>query len=312
MNITISVVIPVYNSSEILASLCTRISVSLNLLSHELILVNDGSNDNSWQVIKEIASGNSSIKGICLRKNFGQDNAIMAGLRIAKGEFVVIMDDDLQHAPEDISKLYEKCREGYDVCFANFKNKNQSLIKNIGSDVNGMTAGMLVSKPCQIFLSPFKIIRRSVVEDIIKYTGPFPYLDGIILTITSSLTQIALEHHKRTEGKTNYTLKKSFSVFIKTVTNFSVVPLRIATITGFIAALVGFGLALYYLYDYFIANNFLEGWTTIVILIIFFGGLVLMSLGIIGEYIGRIFLSQNNKPQYTISEMTFSETNQKS
>jgi undecaprenyl-phosphate 4-deoxy-4-formamido-L-arabinose transferase len=312
MNIVISVVIPVYNSSEMLTSLCSRISASLNSLSHELILVNDGSTDESWLQIKKIASENTSVKGICLRKNFGQDNAIMAGLRIAKGEYVVIMDDDLQHAPEDILKLYEKCKEGFDVCFANFNNKNQSLVKNIGSDVNGRTAQMLVSKPSQIYLSPFKIILRSVVEDIVKYTGPFPYIDGIILTVTSNLTQIPLERQKREQGKTNYTLKKSFSVFSKTITNFSVMPLRIATITGFSAAVIGFLLALYYLYDYFIADNFIEGWTTIVILIIFFGGLVLMSLGIIGEYIGRIFLSQNNKPQYTISEMTYSETDHKS
>ena len=164
-------------------------------------------------------------------------------------------------------------------------------------------AELLVSKPKGIYLSPFKIINKSTATEIAQFAGPYPYIDGIILTITQNLCQIDVEHLKRFNGKSNYTLSKSISVFIKLFTGFSVLPLRIATFIGCIATFVGFILSLKYLYDYFISKNYIEGWTTVVVLIIFFGGLILITLGIMGEYIGRMYLTLNNKPQYSISEI---------
>ncbi|MGZ4055982.1 MAG: glycosyltransferase family 2 protein [Bacteroidia bacterium] len=307
--IEISIVIPVYNSSEIIEELHQRIVKALqDYCTYELIFVNDCSKDNSWQKIALLAQNNNSIVGINLRKNSGQDNALLAGLRVVKGNYCVIMDDDLQHDPEDILKLHQECKKGFDVCYANFNDKKQSILKNTGSNVNGKIAELLVAKPKGIYLSPFKIINSSTVMEIAKFAGPYPYIDGIILTITQNLTQINTEHQQRHSGKSNYTFSRSFSVFMKLFTGFSVIPLRLATIGGFTATIIGFIISLKYLYDYFITKNYIPGWTTVVVLIIFFGGLILTTLGIIGEYIGRMYLTLNNKPQYTISEVVRSKS----
>jgi undecaprenyl-phosphate 4-deoxy-4-formamido-L-arabinose transferase len=301
-DVEISIVIPVYNSSSIVEELHKQIVLAVTL-PYEIIFVNDCSKDDSWQKIVSLSKLHPAITGINLRKNSGQDNAILSGLRISKGNYCVIMDDDLQHNPSDILQLYNECKKGFDVCYANFSSRKQSIIKNIGSNTNGKLAEILVSKPKGIYLSPFKIINKSTVTEIANFAGPYPYIDGIILTITQNLCQINVEHQVRLNGKSNYTLSKSVSVFMKLFTGFSVLPLRLATIIGCIATFVGFILSLKYLYDYFIAKNYIEGWTTVVVLIIFFGGLILITLGIIGEYIGRMYLTLNNKPQYSISEI---------
>jgi glycosyltransferase involved in cell wall biosynthesis len=301
-DIEISIVIPVYNSSSIIDELYKRISQEIKI-PYEIIFVNDCSKDDSWKKIVSLSKQYPSITGINLRKNSGQDNAILAGLRISKGNYCVIMDDDLQHNPADIHQLYNECKKGFDVCYANFNSRKQNIVKNLGSNANGKMAELLVSKPKGIYLSPFKIINKSTATEIAQFAGPYPYIDGIILTITQNLCQIDVEHLKRFNGKSNYTLSKSISVFIKLFTGFSVLPLRIATFMGCIATFVGFMLSLKYLYDYFISKNYIEGWTTVVVLIIFFGGLILITLGIMGEYIGRMYLTLNNKPQYSISEI---------
>lgn len=303
----ISIVIPVYNSAGIVESLCSRIAEGMSAFSYEIILVNDCSKDNSWEKIVEQTASQKNITGINLKKNSGQDNALLAGLRQSKGNFVVIMDDDLQHDPNDITTLYNECKKGFDVCYANFKSKKQNLVKNTGSNVNGLVASVLINKPKNIYLSPFKIISRSTVSEVVKFAGPYPYIDGILLTITQNITQVDVEHHPRAEGKGNYSFSLSVSVFIRLFTGFSVLPLRLATITGIIATVIGFLLSVKYLYDYFIKKDFIEGWTTVVILIIFFGGLILLTLGIIGEYIGRMYLTMNNKPQYSVSEIVKSK-----
>ncbi len=300
--IEISIVIPVYNSSSIIEELHKRIAQAMSV-SHEIIFVNDGSIDDSWKKIVALSKQYSGITGINLRKNSGQDNALLAGLRIARGNYCVIMDDDLQHNPENIVDLYNECKKGFDVCYANFSSLKQTAVKNIGSSTNGKMAEILVSKPKGIYLSPFKIINKSTVSEIAKFAGPYPYIDGIILTVTQNLSQVNVQHQARLNGKSTYTFSKSVSVFMKLFTGFSVLPLRLATITGCIATFVGLVLLVKYLYDYFIAKNFIAGWTTVVVLIILFGGLILITLGIIGEYIGRMYLTLNNKPQYSISEI---------
>lgn len=304
--IEISIVIPVYNSSSIIEELHKRIAQAVTV-SYEIIFVNDCSKDDSWKKIVALSKQNKFITGIHLRKNSGQDNALLAGIRVAKGNYCVIMDDDLQHSPEDILTLYNECKKGFDVCYANFTTKKQTVVKNIGSNTNGKVAELLVSKPKGIYLSPFKIINKSTLLEIAKFAGPYPYIDGIILTITQNLSQVDVEHQARLNGKSTYTFSKSVSVFMKLFTGFSVLPLRLATITGCIATFIGFILLIKYFYDYFIAKNFIEGWTTVVVLIIFFGGLILITLGIIGEYIGRMYLTLNNKPQYSISEIVKSD-----
>ncbi len=308
INYDISIVIPVFNSENNLFELQKQIHQALHTdFAYEIIFTNDYSSDNSWENICNLIDKNDNICGINLRKNSGQDNAIMAGLRESKGDYVVIMDDDLQHNPADIINLHKKCSEGFDVCYANFKTKKQNILKNTGSWFNGKIAEIVVNKPKDIYLSPFKIIKKEVIDEICRFSGPYPYIDGIILTITHNIVQIDVTHHKRLSGHGNYNLFRSTGVLMKLTTGFSVVPLRIATIVGFLIALAGFCLMIFYLSEYFFTANRVEGWISTITLLLFIGGFILMSLGLIGEYLGRIYLAINNKPQYTIMEKVKNE-----
>jgi undecaprenyl-phosphate 4-deoxy-4-formamido-L-arabinose transferase len=305
----ISIVIPVYNSQDNLVELARQVHDALSEMRYELILVNDSSKDESWDVIVQLCRQNHNLIGVNLRKNSGQDNAIMAGLSHASGNFTVIMDDDIQHSPYDIVKLYDACRQGYDVCYANFLKKNQALWKNLGSWFNGKIADILIDKPKHIYLSPFQIIRKEVVDEVLKYKGPYPYVQGLLLQTTNNITQITIEHHERYKGKSNFNFFRSMSVFFKLATSFSVYPLRIASLLGFLVASFGFGLAAFYFLEYLFSDHKVEGWLTLVLINLIIGGLVLASIGLIGEYMGRMYLSLNSKPQYTVKEMVkFNET----
>jgi undecaprenyl-phosphate 4-deoxy-4-formamido-L-arabinose transferase len=214
------------------------------------------------------------------------------------------MDDDLQHDPEDILLLYETCKNGdYDVCYGKFSLRYHSFWKRVGSFVNGRIARWLLKKPKALYLSPYKIITKEVVQEIVRYEGPFPYVDGLLLQLTSSITQIDVRCHPRKKGKSTYSFLKSLSLFLRHTTSFSVIPIRIATVTGFIMALAGFGLAIYYLCEYFFGDHSVEGWTSLIVSLLFLGGLILMSLGLIGEYIGRSFLTINKKPQRSVRKI---------
>jgi len=304
--IKLSIVVPVYNSEECLPEFNIQIEQAfVGFPAYELILVNDRSSDNSWKKIVKVCEKNKKALGITLRKNSGQDNAIMAGLKFAKGEHIVIMDDDLQHSPHDVLKLYNEClRKGSDICYARFSDKKQKNWKNFGSWVNGKLSEKLISKPKEIYLSPFKVFRKEIAQEMIKYTGPYPYIDALLLTITHNISQIPVEHYSRHKGKSNFNLVRSVSVFLKHATGYSVYPLRLAIYIGFIASLFAFIFGTYFLIEYFIHENKVEGWISTILLILFFGGTILICLGIIGEYVGRIFLTINRKPQYTVEKVT--------
>jgi len=195
----LSIVVPVYKSADCLPELARRVQqdVACHFESYELIMVNDNSPDMSWDVIIHLCSEYDFITGVNVRKNVGQDNAIMAGLHCARGEVIVIMDDDLQHDPSDIPSLYKEIHNGFDVVYAYFKEKDQALWKNLGSWFNDRAAVLVLGKPKHIYMSPFKAIRREVVDEIIKYDGPYSYVDGLIFAITSNITQIHATHHSR-------------------------------------------------------------------------------------------------------------------
>jgi undecaprenyl-phosphate 4-deoxy-4-formamido-L-arabinose transferase len=300
--INISIVIPVYNSEDNLFELNNQIQKQLKKINFELILVNDQSKDNSWKIINNLTKENPNIIGINLRKNSGQDNAIFAGINYAQGEYIVIMDDDLQHSPSDILKLYEEIKKGYDVCYANFENKKQVLWKNIGSWLNGKIAEIIINKPKEIYLSPFKIIKKDIIDEVKLTNYLYPYIDGIIFLITNNITQIDAKHYDRFSGTSNYTLLESIKVFMKLATGFSVFPLRVASFVGALTSVFGFILGLYFILDYFINSSSPEGWTSMIVIVLFLGGIILMSLGIVGEYLGRIYLSINKKKSYTIKK----------
>lgn len=306
IKIECSVVVPVYNSQETLFPLVERIVSALSgSTGFEIILVNDGSRDQSWNTIKGVAAKYPQVIGIDLRKNSGQDNAIMAGMMQSCGQFIVIMDDDLQHAPEDILRLIQKLTDtDTDVCFAHFEEKKQAWWKNIGSWTNGKFAELVISKPREVYLSPFKAIRADVVREIIRYDGPYPYVDGLLFSVTNRVSEIPALHHERKAGRSNYSLKKSIRVAMRLITSFSVLPLRVASFVGVGMACGGFLLAVFYICQCLIEGRKVEGWLTLVLLTILLNGVMLLALGAIGEYLGRTYLSINKRPQYSIRSLT--------
>lgn len=300
--IDISIVIPVYNSHECVHELSRQIADALKDYTYEQIMVNDCSRDNSWEEIQKECSVNKNVIGINLRKNGGQDSAILTGLNYARGNWIVIMDDDLQHSPYDILKLYEEVQKGFDIVYANFESKKQKLWKNLGSWFNGKISEIAINKPKNIYLSPFKIINCAVIKEVIKMNNLYPYIDGLLFQITRNITQIDIEHHKRELGKSNYNLIKSIKVFLRMLFGFSTFPLNIASFTGFISSFIGLILAIFYFVEFCIGKADVTGWTTIVILILILGGLILLSLGIIGKYLGQMYLTINKQPKFIVKE----------
>lgn len=308
----ISIVIPVYNSCECVGLLTQKIADALNGFDYEQIMVNDCSHDTSWNEITSVIQAGFPVVGINLRKNSGQDNAILAGLTHAAGNWIVIMDDDLQHSPSDILSLYNEAKKGFDVCYADFPRKKQKLWKNIGSWLNGKCAEILISKPKNLYLSPFKIMSGGVKDEIVRTGSLYPYIDGLIFQVTQNITQITVEHHTRAAGKSNYNLIRSIKVFSKLLFGFSAIPLRISSYLGTLSAVAGFILGLYYFISHLLHGSDVTGWTSIVVLILFIGGLNLLSLGIIGEYLGRTYLTLNRTPRFAIKEIMRNDTAEKS
>jgi polyisoprenyl-phosphate glycosyltransferase len=298
----LSIIVPVYRSEECLPELARRVQTALSghIRDYELILVNDASPDDSWQVIESLARTHRFVVGVNLRKNVGQDNAIMAGMHHASGDAVVVMDDDLQHDPADIPALCEALRGGFDVAYAAFDHKRQALWKNLGSWFNDRVAVVVLGKPKNVYLSPYKALRREVVAEIVKYDGPFTYVDGIIFNITSNITQVTATHHPRFAGRSNYSLLRSIRVWLKLATGFSVIPLRLATIIGGVISLLSFFAALFFVVQALVLDRIPEGYPSLIVTLFFLGGMQLMGLGAVGEYVGRIFLTQNKTPQFTV------------
>jgi glycosyltransferase involved in cell wall biosynthesis len=301
----LSIVVPVYRSAECLPELARRVHLALDgrVRSYELILVNDCSPDGSWDVVCTLARTHPFVVGLNLRKNVGQDNAIMAGLHHAKGASVVIMDDDLQHDPADIPSLLNALAPDVDVVYAAFNHKRQAMWKNLGSWFNDRVAVFALGKPRDVYLSPFKAMRREVVDEIVKYDGPFTYVDGIIFGVTSRIAQVAASHTKRFAGESNYTLPRSIMVWLKLATGFSVMPLRIAMLVGGAIAFFSFVMGTFYIVQALVLSREPSGYPSLIVTIFFMGGIQLLALGAVGEYVGRVFLTQSKLPQFTVKDV---------
>lgn len=302
----ISIVVPVYRSENILPHLAERVSAAMDTAGmadrFELILVNDASPDGSWRKIQDLAAQHAFVKGICLARNFGQHNATMAGLNHAQGDIVVIMDDDLQHPPQTIMSLVSAVREGYDVCYTRYVNRQHAAWKRLGSWFNDRVASFLLRKPRGLYLSSFKALHRRVVQEVIRYDGPYAYVDGLILDITNHITSVPIEHQPRHEGKGNYDLRRSLSLWLKMATSFSIIPLRVASISGMILAGVSAIVMVVVVVQKLLHPETPAGWTSLVLTVLFVGGLQLLCLGVIGEYLGRAYLKVNHKPQFAVRE----------
>ncbi len=309
LNPTLSIVVPVYGSATILPHLVEQIhqEVSNGGFSddYELILINDSSPDNSWQVICELSTKYSCVKGIALRRNFGQHNAIMAGLNHVQGNYIVIMDDDLQHPPEAINSMVLALISGHDVCYTKYLNRQHAVWKKLGSNFNDSIATYLLNKPKGLYLSSFKALRKEVVDEVIKYDGPYAYIDGLILDITSSIATIDIEHQARKEGEGNYNLRRSFSLWLKMATSFTVVPLRVATILGFAFTALSLIMIVFIVIEKFLHPEYPKGWASLIATIMFIGGVQTFCIGMMGEYLGRTYLKLNRKPQFIIGNKTW-------
>ena len=305
----LSIVVPVYASEQCLEPLAGAVADAMSAAGYEyeLILVNDYSPDASWQVIQDLCGRASNIIGVDLRRNFGQDNAIMTGLRIARGRFVAIMDDDLQHHPRDLAALVQKAEEGFDVVYADFRKKRQKLWKNLGSWFNGKIAELVLDKPKDVYLSPYKVIRREVAELICGYDGPAPYVDGLLFQVTARMAQVPVEHHERLAGMSTYTFWKSVTVAARLALSFSVKPLRLVSLFGFVLALLGLVMAAVVVcYRLLYPEDFppsAVGWASLMVAVLIVGGAQMIFFGVMGEYAGRTFLKVNNKPQTAVREI---------
>lgn len=310
---TLSIVIPVYRSAAILPKLVEAIAAEMRdeslSDSFELILVNDCSPDNSWQVIRKLAETNAFIKGITLRRNVGQHNAIMAGLHHANGEYVVLMDDDLQHPPSAIADIVKALAEGYDVCYTNYLNRQHAAWKKLGSQFNDWMATRLLDKPKGLYLSSFKGLRREIVDEIAQYDGPYTYIDGLILDVTRSITTVDIEHQARFEGESNYTFARLLSLWMKMATSFSVFPLRLATYAGFALAALSLVMIFVVIVQKIMFPELPRGWASTIATILFIGGIQTMCIGMVGEYLGRTYMKLNRKRQFVIGSTTWQSNN---
>lgn len=308
---TLSIVIPVYKSAKILPHLVQGIRDEMFKVGletrFELLFVNDASSDNSWQTILTLADTYNFIKGISLRRNFGQHNAIMAGLHEISGDFVVLMDDDLQHPPESIGDMVHALTEGYDVCYTNYLNRRHAPWKQWGSRFNDWVACRLLGKPKGLYLSSFKCLRKEVVDEIIRYDGPYAYIDGLVLDVTRSITSIDIEHRERYAGEGNYNLRRSLSLWLKMATSFSVLPLRLATYAGFSLAAVSLIMILIVIAQKLTHPELPAGWASLIATILFIGGVQTLCIGVMGEYLGRTYLKLNHKPQFIIAKKTWAK-----
>ena len=302
--IEISVVVPVYNASLNLKKLVEDLFDVLknNYDSYELILVNDKSLDDSWNIITNLCKSYSWIKGIGLRKNVGQHNAILAGLKYAEGKVIVTMDDDGQNSPKYIVDLYAEINKGSDVCYANYLIKKHHFLRIFASKINNFFVTLLFNKPLSLYLTSFRCITHNVKEEIIKNKAPSIYLDGLILSITRNISKISVIHNDRKFGKSNYTFLKLLNLWMQMLTGFSVVPLRFASILGFFFSISGFIMALWLVLFKSITGETPVGWTSLLVVILFLGGIQLVALGVIGEFLGRIYLAANNYPQFSIKK----------
>jgi glycosyltransferase involved in cell wall biosynthesis len=301
-----SVVIPVYNGAETVGRLVQRLIEVLDFEGLQIVLVNDGSPDHSDEVCRSLRRRYPEhVVYIRLSKNFGEHNAVMAGLHHATGNHVVIMDDDFQNPPEEVRRLLDYARRhDHDVVYTRYARKRHHWFRNLGSRFNDIMATLLINKPRGLYLSSFKCMNRFLVREVLRYSGPYPYIDGLILRCTQSIGTIEVRHDPREVGRSNYSLRKLVGLWLNMFVNFSVLPLRISTLTGFACSALGVLLGLVVLVERIMNPGMPIGWASILVTLLTFSGVQLVMLGVLGEYVGRLFLSGNQTPQFVVRDVS--------
>ena len=301
----ISFVIPCYRSEHTIGEVVSQIQDTINgTYEYEIILVNDCSPDGTFCKIERLCKNNDNIIGINLAKNFGQHSALMAGFHYVSGDIIVCLDDDGQTPPSEVHKLLERLEnEETDVVYAKYVNKKHSAFRNLGSWINAKMAEYMIGKPKNLYVSSYFAAKRFVIDEVIGYKNPYPYVIGLILRTTKNIANVTVDHREREEGASGYTLKKLLELWFNGFTAFSVKPLRIATLIGMFFAAAGFLYLIYTIMNRIVNPNVPIGWSSMMSVLLVVGGCILFMLGLIGEYIGRIYISLNNSPQYVIKKV---------
>ena len=301
----ISIVIPCYNSQATIRKLVEMVMEEFKKMEQyecEFVLVNDGSpKDDTYGEIRRLGEDYANVKGVNLLRNFGQHNALMAALHYTSGDYVLGMDDDMQTHPSQITKLIHKMEEGFDLVYGCYPKKKNSFLKNLSSKINEVSSRILLGRPKNIVSSNFWMITRQVRDEVIKYDSFNPYIDGIFYRTTHKIGNVEVEHFKREVGTSNYTLKKLLKLWLA-YWNYSVIPLRISSVLGGISAAGGFLAALCIIIYKMIDPTVVVGWSSTMCIVVVFAGLILMVLGIIGEYLGKMILILNRTPQFIVRE----------
>lgn len=301
----ISFVIPCYGSENTIKPVIEEIDETLKHnknYDYEVIAVNDKSPDNVLEVLKDIAKENKKVKVISLAKNMNRPGALMAGMAEVNGDFIVLMDDDGQCPMNNLWMLVDELEKGHDVAIARYPKKKQSMFKNFGSYVNKLMTEVIIEKPKNLMFTNFAILKRFVVDEIIKYKNPYPYMTGLMLRTTSDIVNVEMEERNRLAGTTTFTFKKMFSLWINGFTAFSIKPLRMSTFLGFISSILGLIFCIIIILRKIFNPTISQGYSSIMAVILFIGGIIMLMLGLLGEYIGRIYISINDSPQYVVKE----------
>ncbi len=302
----VSIVIGLYNSEKTIQNVIDEITLVFSTqkkYTYEIILVDDYSPDGVYELVKKIAKEDQRIKVLHLSKNVGQTNAVMEGYRYAQGDYIVEMDDDMQMPAAAILDMLHMLEEGnYDVVFARYPEQKESAFRRFGSKVNNKMTEIMLGKPRDIRINSFFVMRQFVAQEMIKYTNNFPYLYGIIFAITKNVANLDVDHRERTNGKSNYTFRKLFGLWLNGFLNFSVQPLRFAVRLGATITIVSFIIAVILIIQRLFGDTQAIGWTSTIVVIIFFSGVQLLGIGLLGEYLGRLYLSASKLPRATVRE----------
>ena len=303
-----SFVIPCYNSSESIRHVVELTMEEMNRREFEFVLVNDySSSTKTMPVLKKLAEEYPCVTVLNLAKNAGQHNAIMAGLNYAKGDILIGMDDDMQTHPSQLPYLFEELEKGYDIVYGYYPEKKHSAFRNFGSWVNYISVRILIGKPKELKTSSYWVARKFVRDSVIEYQAPYAYIQGLFLRTTRNISCIPIQHFQREEGESNYTFKRLLKLW-SNIIGFSITPLRLTEYCGFGLSLLSIIAAVVVLIRKILNPAMALGWPSLMIVICFFSGIQLMFLGLIGEYIGRMFLGLNRQPQYVIREVIRQES----
>ena len=301
----VSFVIPCYHSANTIESVVEEVQDAMKVLArytYDIFLINDCSPDNTFEVIRKLCKQYNNITGINLAKNFGQHAALMAGLRKSDGDIVVCLDDDGQTPANEVGKLLEALDSGSDVVYASYGDKKHNAFRNFGTWMNDIMTRVMLGKPKELHLTSYFAAKRYVVESMLQYENSYPYVIGLVLRATKNVTNVSVKHRSRQSGTSGYTVKKLLGLWFNGFTAFSIMPLRAATVSGAVFAALGFIYGIYTIIKKFVNPAVPMGFGSTMSAIVFIGGMLMLMLGLVGEYIGRIYISINHSPQYVIRE----------